>query len=98
MTTEIAAVVSLTIQPPQVQASDIHAVVSLAILPPQVQADNVYLVADVSAKPYTRQAQVGRACVVVNGVLAGQPHEYLRNRMRHGKRSKIGAISPYGES
>ncbi len=80
----------------QAQTSKMQAVASFA---PSTQAQTpaLHLVADGSARPQPQQAQIGSLFAVVNGVLAGEPHEYLPNRMRHGKRSKIGAISPYNQ-
>ena len=96
MTDGMAAIVSFQTEV-QAQASNLRAVVAL-VPPMQVQIPTLHLVADGSAKPHPQQTQVGSFYAIVNGVLAGEPHEYLPNRMRHGKRSKIGAISAYGES
>ena len=80
----------------QAQTARIQAVVALAP-PTQAQIPTLHLVADGSARSRPKQTQIGSLFAVVNGVLAGEPHEYLPNRMRHGKRSKIGAISPYNQ-
>lgn len=90
----IAAVASMK-PATQVQASDIQAV-AVVMVPTQMQAGGIHLLADGSAKQQPQQTHIGALYAIVNGVLAGQPHEYLPNRMRHGKRSKLGAISPYG--
>ena len=96
MTDGMAAIVSLQTEI-QAHTSKMQAVASFA---PSTQAQTpaLHLVADGSARPRPQQAQIASLFAVVNGVLAGKPHEYLPNRMRHGKRSKIGAISSYGES
>ena len=96
LATAVAAIVSFRTEI-QTQVSRIDAIVSLAPTT-QAQAGAIHLIADGSAKPRPQQTQVGSLYAVVNGVLAGEPHEYLPNRMRHGKRSKIGAISAYGHS
>jgi hypothetical protein len=95
MTDGMAAIVSFQTEI-QAQTSKMQAVASFA---PSTQAQTpaLHLVADGSARPRPQQAQIGSLFAVVNGVLAGEPHEYLPNRMRHGKRSKIGAISPYNQ-
>jgi len=80
--------------PIEIQATSIYAVAAMTYTP-QVQTANLLAVANAFAQ---HQARVCSLFAIVDGVLAGEPHEYLPNRMRHGKRSKLGAISPYNQA
>lgn len=79
--------------PIEIQAAAIYAVAAI-IQTPQIRAASLFAVANAFVQ---HQARVYSACAVVDAVLAGPPLAYRNNRMRHGKRSKLGAISPYSQ-
>ena len=86
----VQAVVLLQI-PIEIQAAALYAVAAI-IHTPQMRAASLFAIVNAFAQ---HQARVYSTCAVVDAVLAGHEHEYRNNRMRHGKRSKLGAISPY---
>lgn len=86
------SVVLFQIQP-TIQAGAVYAIADMTYTP-QVQAGRLVAVANAFAD---HRARVHSVYAVIDATLAGLPYEYRNNRMRHGKRSKIGAISPYNE-